>query len=134
MNNKALLGVAISILLVTGGYQLASHTKPSLETQSPSVRGENTAVSPPVNTGAEKSYTINEIANHSTPSDCWIVIEGKVYNVTDYIRMNPGGAVIVKGCGKDATNLVNNRPGGEEPRPQRARDLLPNFYIGELAK
>ncbi|KAI0848762.1 FMN-dependent dehydrogenase-domain-containing protein [Daldinia vernicosa] len=45
-----------------------------------------------------------ELAKHNTPSSCWIVVSGKVYDVTPYLRDHPGGpAILVKNGGTDAT-------------------------------
>jgi len=73
--------------------------------------------------------TIAEVAKHADASDCWLVLEGKVYNVTDFIPNHPGGERIIQGCGKDATDLFNGRGHSE-----RARGLLPKYQIGVLAK
>ncbi|KAI1456278.1 hypothetical protein F4805DRAFT_233317 [Annulohypoxylon moriforme] len=46
-----------------------------------------------------------EVAKHNTPSSCWIVISGKVYDVTQYLQHHPGGAAILaKQGGRDATS------------------------------
>ncbi|XDG04959.1 hypothetical protein ABKA04_004574 [Annulohypoxylon sp. FPYF3050] len=46
-----------------------------------------------------------EVAKHNTPSSCWIVISGKVYDVTQYLEHHPGGAAILaKQGGRDATS------------------------------
>ena len=85
----------------------------------------------------EKSYTLAEIAEHSEADDCWFAIEGKVYDVTDYIadQRHPGGAAILEGCGLDATELFNTRPmGSGTPHSEKARSFLPNFEIGTLAE
>lgn len=34
-----------------------------------------------------------------------MVIGGKVYDITDYIRFHPGGLEIMKGAGRDGTQL-----------------------------
>ncbi|OTA66052.1 hypothetical protein K449DRAFT_391989 [Hypoxylon sp. EC38] len=45
-----------------------------------------------------------EVAKHNTTSSCWIVINGKVYDVTAYLEQHPGGAaILVKQGGRDAT-------------------------------
>lgn len=36
-----------------------------------------------------------EVAKHNTTSSCWIVIGGKVYDVTPYLERHPGGAAIL---------------------------------------
>jgi cytochrome-b5 reductase len=40
-----------------------------------------------------ESRTISpaELAKHKAENDCWIVIHGKVYNVTEYLVDHPGG-------------------------------------------
>ncbi|KAI1340168.1 glycolate oxidase [Xylariaceae sp. FL0016] len=46
-----------------------------------------------------------EVARHNTKQDCWVVIHGKVWDVTSFIEEHPGGAeVILKCAGRDATD------------------------------
>jgi cytochrome b involved in lipid metabolism len=81
-----------------------------------------------------KQIAVSELAKHATPSDCWIAIEGKVYNVTDFIPGHPGGQIITTGCGKDATTMFNSRPNDGTSHSTRARDLLSGYQIGTLNK
>lgn len=79
------------------------------------------------------SYTLADIAKHSTKTDCWMAIEGKVYNVTSFIPNHPGGKAILNGCGKDATTLFDQRPTKNlGPHPEEAREILAKFYIGDF--
>ncbi|KAF8339391.1 FMN-dependent dehydrogenase-domain-containing protein [Amanita rubescens] len=45
-----------------------------------------------------------EVAEHSSRDSCWIIVHGKVYDVTDFLDDHPGGSrIILKYAGKDAT-------------------------------
>jgi len=73
------------------------------------------------------SFTPDQVAQHHRASDCYMIISGKVYDVTSYVNQHPGGVDnIVSGCGTDATDLF------AQIHSQRAYDLLPHFYIGDL--
>jgi len=52
-------------------------------------------------------FTLDEIKKHRKADDCWTVYEGKVYDITTYIRSHPGGKKIMAGAGKDCTQIFN---------------------------
>ena len=52
------------------------------------------------------SLTLNmaEVAKHNSASDCWMVISGKVYDVTSFLNSHPGGSgTMLPYCGQEAT-------------------------------
>jgi cytochrome b involved in lipid metabolism len=49
--------------------------------------------------------TWEEIKKHNHKNDCWIVIENNVYDITGYLRLHPGGDIILDAAGKDGTSL-----------------------------
>ncbi|KAI8928165.1 glyoxylate dehydrogenase [Entophlyctis helioformis] len=45
-----------------------------------------------------------EVQKHNTAKDCWVVIHGRVFNLTPFLSEHPGGSkVIAKEAGTDAT-------------------------------
>ena len=58
--------------------------------------------------GRLRAVTTKELRRHNKRSDAWMALNGKVYNVTAYMDYHPGGwDELVKGAGKDATDLFN---------------------------
>ena len=46
----------------------------------------------------------DEVALHTSEESCWIILDKKVYDVTDYLEEHPGGVgQIMKYAGKDGT-------------------------------
>lgn len=39
--------------------------------------------------------TGQEVAKHSTQEDCWVVVHGKAYDVTEFLPEHPGGMKII---------------------------------------
>lgn len=49
----------------------------------------------------------SEVARHSRDGDAWIVVRGRVYDVSAYAEQHPGGMVIVEHAGGDASALFD---------------------------
>merc|ERR1719218_51247 len=53
-------------------------------------------------------YPMSEVAKHNTEKDCWVVVNGQVLNVTNFLSQHPGGVLaIVTFAGKDASEEFN---------------------------
>lgn len=74
-----------------------------------------------------KAYTLEEVAKHKSKSDAWIAINGRVADITKWIPQHPGGDIIMKGVGKDATKLFTSI--GHD---DYARKMLKKYQIGIL--
>jgi len=82
---------------------------------------------------ANTSLTSTTVATHSTKSSCWLIINNKVYDVTQYIPFHPGGqSTITPYCGKEATNAFNTKGGGGSSHSSNANSLLANYYLGTI--
>eukprot|EP00811_Abedinium_folium_P019240 NODE_28182_length_486_cov_4.125348.p3 GENE.NODE_28182_length_486_cov_4.125348~~NODE_28182_length_486_cov_4.125348.p3 ORF type:complete len:92 (-),score=26.38 NODE_28182_length_486_cov_4.125348:114-389(-) len=55
-------------------------------------------------TAGAQRYTMDEVAKHRTGTDCWVVIRGRVFDVTSFMSIHPGGhrPLLLYG-GRDAT-------------------------------
>ena len=74
-----------------------------------------------------KKYTMKEVSKHNTRKDAWTVIKGNVYNITDWIDKHPGGDIIMKGVGKDATQLFESIS-----HPEYVKKILKKMKVGKL--
>ena len=56
--------------------------------------------------GVEGEMEVNdgELKKHNKEEDAWIAINGKVYNMTEYLKFHPGGKnVLLSTAGQDGT-------------------------------
>ena len=86
-----------------------------------------------------RQITASEVAEHSTKSDCWTIINGNVYDITAYIPRHPGSDNILSACGKDGTAFFNGQQAGQNgginnhSGDSRAENELSKLQIGVLA-
>lgn len=77
-------------------------------------------------------YTTDQIATHSTKNDCWLIIDGGVYDVSQYLNQHPGGvAQVIPFCGKDATQAFKTR-GGKGTHSESANTIKQEYQIGTV--
>ncbi|KAF9534628.1 cytochrome b5-like heme/steroid binding domain-containing protein [Crepidotus variabilis] len=77
-----------------------------------------------------KVITLNELRAHKSKDSFYILLHGKVYDVTKFIDEHPGGdEVILAEGGQDATEAFEDVGHSDE-----ARALLPAMLIGEFEK
>lgn len=71
-------------------------------------------------------FSSEEVKKHNTAEDCWVIVDGKVYNVTAWVKRHPGGELLILlVAGMDVTDpfLVNHLPSVREK-------ILPKFQVG----
>uniref|UniRef100_A0A8K9XQX6 Fatty acid desaturase 2 n=1 Tax=Oncorhynchus mykiss TaxID=8022 RepID=A0A8K9XQX6_ONCMY len=80
--------------------------------------------------GGSAVYTWEEVQRHCHRGDQWLVIDRKVYNITQWAKRHPGGIrVISHFAGEDATEAFV----AFHPDPNFVRKFLKPLLIGELA-
>jgi len=73
-------------------------------------------------------FTMSEVAKHCTRDDCWIILDGRAYDVTKFIDRHPGGVgPMVNMAGKDATDVFDNYHAARV-----YKTMLPHYLVGEV--
>ncbi len=123
-----ILGVLLSILLLWY-YWAAFDRRDAQLSNLTSARSSGNAQ----NTNGEPvTLDMATIAQHQIHGDCWLLIEGTVYDVTPYLQVHPGGVdIVVPYCGKDATTAFLTKDGRGTHSFDAMQDLK-LFAIGAL--
>jgi cytochrome b involved in lipid metabolism len=73
-----------------------------------------------------------EVAEHPREGDCWVAIDGLVYDITAYLPDHPSEPeLILPWCGREATQAWRTKGKGR-PHSPRASQLLEKHKIGAL--
>jgi cytochrome b involved in lipid metabolism len=80
----------------------------------------------------ERRFELIEVALHAKDNDCWMAINGKVYDLTAYIPEHPSRPdIILPWCGKEASEAYRTKTKGRQHSPT-ADQLLKTYQIGLL--
>lgn len=75
-------------------------------------------------------FTEREVACHCTKESCWVLMGTRVYDVTAFLRMHPGGEALIRSrSGKDVSQAMEGPP---HRHSENARRWMEQYYIGEL--
>lgn len=125
--------VFITIVLVVGLAWLGADQADRVATV-PDQPGNEPVSRPAPPEEVDAPLTPADVALHDTRADCWIIVRGRVYDVTYYIDEHPAPPeTIVDTCGTDATFEFETKGKGR-PHSPLAWDLLERFYVDELAR
>jgi len=73
-----------------------------------------------------KLFSWTEIFKHRSTDDLWLVVKGKVYDVTSWVPHHPGGDLILSGAGREATALFLSY------HPLHVEKMIAKYEIGEV--
>ncbi|KAL2826562.1 cytochrome b5-like heme/steroid binding domain-containing protein [Aspergillus pseudoustus] len=75
-----------------------------------------------------RTYSVEEVSKHTAPTDLLLIIDGKVYDVSDFKEEHPGGEdFLLDQAGKDVTELFEDA--GHSPE---AREILSTLTVGTI--
>lgn len=78
---------------------------------------------------AAAGFTMAEVRQNNTAASCWVAVDGRVFDLTQWITRHPGGAgAITQLCGTDGTTSFNSRHGGQSSPTA----TLESYDIGPL--
>jgi cytochrome b involved in lipid metabolism len=79
----------------------------------------------------QAGYTMAKVKENNSSASCWSVINGNVYNLTQWINSHPGGPSVIRGlCGVDGTSSFNGKHRGDGG----PASILSGYLLGPLAK
>ena len=88
-----------------------------------------TTITPPLTS----SLISADVSKHNTISDCWIIVTGKVYDISGYASSHPGGTRnVADSCGKESTSAYDTKGGRGGGHSANAHQELDQFFIGNL--
>lgn len=118
--------------LVTTPVSTPTPTPESIPTPAPEPTPEPIPTPTPEPTPTS-GFTASLVSAHNSANDCWLIISGRVYDVTQYVPFHPGGQnVIIDNCGTDSTILFTSDAGVGKKHSTKAHDLLANYYVGDF--
>ena len=75
------------------------------------------------------ALTMEQVAQNDSEESCWTVVDGSVYDLTEWINQHPGGASrIIQLCGTDGTSLFQGQHGGSSG----PESTLAGYLLGPL--
>jgi len=106
---------------------IAQNQSSMAQDQSSSTNDESSINAQPT----DSVYTYEEVSLHHSLTDCWCVVGGVVYDVTEFLEAHPGGAeLILRQGGKDVTSVMSDDAWHRHSKSAYA--LLKQYKIGVL--
>lgn len=73
--------------------------------------------------------TVDEVKKHNSATDCWSIVDGNVYDLSNWVYSHPGGSArIISICGKDGSASFS----GQHSNSSSAKSRLKGFELGKL--
>lgn len=132
MKIASLLAISAAIILLGAGCgsqktKVSENGTPSQEVKKAPVVQQSVTINTPK---AMPSFTLEEASAHATTTDCWIIAQQNVYDVTPLIKKDSKNKSLIEGCGKESTALLESLT----IKNEELKKSIPDYEIGSLAK
>jgi hypothetical protein len=106
---------------------VATAALPPASTVSPPPAGPASATP-----AAGRRLTLAEVARHARPDDCWMAIDGSVYDFTAYLPRHPSEPEVIEiWCGSEASEAYRTKTRGR-PHSAAATRRMADYRLGAL--
>ena len=102
---RTLLGLVVVVALLTVLAVMVSRN--SQNDSTPIQQGDDVVDYTDINNYRYTAEYIEE--NYSSRFNCWTIIEGKVYTVTEFVLSHPDAATLEAVCGIDGTEIFKKQ-------------------------
>jgi cytochrome b involved in lipid metabolism len=130
---KAAITIAVGEKEIQGEVVRGAAPAPA-DTPAPKVSATPAAKASPTpspEVTTQSDYTMANVKKNNSATSCWSVINGNVYNLTQWINSHPGGSTPIRGiCGVDGSSSFNGKHG----RQSNPNETLSGYLLGPLAK
>ena len=77
-------------------------------------------------------YTLEQVSQHNSADDCWMVIDSQVYDLDSYLSDHLRFLNISSWCGQDASDDYHSKFGRNKDHSAQANAILADYFIGTL--
>jgi len=81
---------------------------------------------------ADDVYTLEDVSEHNEETDCWVIYDNMVYDITDYLVDHDVYLNIRDWCGQDMTEDFETKAGLDLDHKPSSYSMLELYNIGEL--
>lgn len=134
MKKIVAVGITIFVMFMSyvfvGGFLQKQQKELAVQEKSATTSTTSSSSS----TAPSTAYTVSQVANHNSTTDCWLIINNNVYDVSKFLGEHPGGAsTIIPYCGKEATRAFDTQDrGAGGGHSSSATAMLADYQIGVL--
>lgn len=86
---------------------------------------------------ADKNIALDELQKHSSEADCWMAIDGMVYDMSPYIKLHREECKkmnVSDLCGADASSVWQKKEGSKSAHKKKSQRELLKAKIGRLSQ